>query len=431
MIPAAATAAPTRARHGVIGFAVTLAMITYIDRVCISQAAPLIRQDLALSPVQMGFVLSIFYWTYGIFEIPWGWLGDRIGPRKVLLRVVLCWSVFTAATGWTWNLVSLAATRALFGVGEAGCFPNLTKSFTTWLPPDERVRAQGILWLAARWSGAFTPILVVALIGLMSWRWTFVVFGLVGIVWAFFFDRWYRDDPRDHPGVNDAERALLPPSAGPAADRPPVPWKRILSSPRAWLLWAQYFFLAYAALFYVTWLPTYLIEVRKVGLEKGAWLAGFPLFFAGLGSLFCGSFLARLTGRTRNPARARRAMAIAGFAGSGLMTLLSPQIADDVLAMVVLGVAGFAGDLVMPPSWAAAMDLGGRFAGTLSGSMNTLGCLGGSLSPIVTAYVLEWSGQNWSLVFAMGAAAYFLGMLCWFFLDPVTPLDRDPKEALA
>ena len=149
---------PTQARYWVIVFAVTLAVVTYIDRVCISQAAPAISKDLGLTPVEMGYAFSAFAWAYALFEIPGGWLGDWMGARKVLMRIVIWWSFFTAATGWVWNLTSLIVTRALFGAGEAGCFPNLTKAFTTWLPGDERVRAQGIMWMSARWGGAFTPL---------------------------------------------------------------------------------------------------------------------------------------------------------------------------------------------------------------------------------------------------------------------------------
>jgi MFS family permease len=145
----AAAAAPTRTRYWVIIFAVTLSIVTYIDRVCISQAAPAMMRDLHLSKIEMGYALSAFAWAYALFEIPGGWLGDWMGPRKVLMRVVIWWSFFTAATGWVWNQTSLVITRALFGAGEAGCYPNLTKAFTTWLPSDERVRAQGIMWMSS------------------------------------------------------------------------------------------------------------------------------------------------------------------------------------------------------------------------------------------------------------------------------------------
>ncbi|HET8547508.1 MAG TPA: MFS transporter, partial [Bryobacteraceae bacterium] len=129
---------PTRARHWVIVFAVSLAIVTYIDRVCISQAETLIRRDLGLTKVDMGWVLAAFAWAYALFEIPGGWLADWMGPRRVLMRIVLWWSFFTAATGWAWNWISLVVIRFMFGAGEAGCFPNLTKAFTTWLPQDER-----------------------------------------------------------------------------------------------------------------------------------------------------------------------------------------------------------------------------------------------------------------------------------------------------
>jgi MFS family permease len=146
---------PTHTRYWVIVFAITLAVIQYIDRVCISQAAPFISKDLGLSKPQMGLVFSAFVLAYALFEIPTGYMGDKIGPRRVLMRVVLWWSFFTAATGWVWNWISLVIVRFLFGAGEAGCFPNLTKAFDRWLPLRERIRAQGIMWMSARWGGAF------------------------------------------------------------------------------------------------------------------------------------------------------------------------------------------------------------------------------------------------------------------------------------
>src|SRR5258705_8805213 len=132
---------PSRTRHWILLFAAMLAIITYVDRVCISQAAGDIRHDLGLDEVKMGWAFAAFAWAYALFEIPGGWLGDKIGPRKVLMRVVIMWSAFTALTGWTWNFISMVVCRFFFGMGEAGCFPNLTKAFTIWLPFAERVRA--------------------------------------------------------------------------------------------------------------------------------------------------------------------------------------------------------------------------------------------------------------------------------------------------
>src|SRR5260370_1377771 len=186
---------PTQVRYWVIVFAVTLAVITYIDRVAMSFAAPSVSRDLGLTKDQMGPIFSAFVAAYALFEIPSGFLGDWLGPRKVLMRIVIWWSAFTALTGATFNFASLFCTQVLFGAGEAGCFPNLTKAFTTWLPRDERVRAQGIMWLAARWGGAFTPPLVALVIGLVGWRHSFQGFGGLGVIWAVILLRRYRNDP--------------------------------------------------------------------------------------------------------------------------------------------------------------------------------------------------------------------------------------------
>ena len=414
---------PTHARYWVIVSAVTLAIITYIDRVCISQAAPAIRSELRLSEVQMGWAFSVFSWAYALFEIPGGWLGDRLGARKVLTRVVIWWSLFTAATGWVTNLTQLLITRTLFGAGEAGCFPNLTKAFTTWLPAGERVRAQGIMWLSARWGGAFTPLLVAVILGYVSWRRAFELFGLLGIIWAIFFYRWYRDNPREHKSVNQAELEILPPTEAVTLGHGKVPWGKFLRSKTVWLLWAQYMCLGYGWVFYITWLPTYLQEARGVSLQKGALLAGLPLFFGGLGCLFSGFISAHLARWTGSVVRTRRWLAVIGFCGASLCLVLSLYIGDPLWAMMMMGLASFSNDLVMPMAWAACMDVGGKYAGTLSGSMNMMGNFANALATVAVGYILLWTSHNWAVTFYVSAAIYFMGTFCWLFLDPVTPLD--------
>jgi MFS family permease len=336
---------------------------------------------------------------------------------------VLWWSFFTAATGWTWNFVSLLVTRALFGAGEAGCFPNLTKAFTTWLPPDERVKAQSILWLSARWGGAFTPLIVVLVLQFVGWRRAFEIFGLLGVAWAVVFFLWFRDDPREHPQVNAAERALLTGASNLASAHMHVPWSRFLSSATTWLLWGQYFCLSYGWYFYPTWLPTYLQEARGQVMAKGALLAGLPLFFGGIGCFVSGFVSARLARRI-GVRWARKLVAAFGFTGACLMLLLSVRLADPAFAMVAMGMASFCNDLAMPPAWGACMDVGGRFAGTYSGSMNMMGNLGGVAGPIVVGYILQATGHDRALTFYVSAAVYLLGAVLWLFIDPVTPLDQ-------
>jgi MFS family permease len=397
----------------------SLAVIQYLDRVGISQAAPAIQRDLHLSKVQMSWALSAFVFAYALFEIPGGRLGDRIGPRRVLMRIVLWWSFFTAAIGSTWNATSLIVTEALFGAGEAGCFPNLTRIFTTWLPKRERDRAQGMLWLSARWSGAFTPLIVAYMLDLMTWRRAFELFGVVGVIWAIAFFTWFRDDPRTHPSVNEAELALMP-AREETAIGGETPWRRIFRSRSVWLLCLQYACLSYGWYFYVTWLPTYLREARHTSVKFGALLASLPLLLGGIGSLISAQIIPRLASRT-GFRLARRIVAVIGFVGASASIIIFMQIADPARAMFLLGLAGFFNDFVMPAAWAGCMDIGGRHSGTVSGSMNMLGNIGGALSPLAVGYILTWT-QNWALTFYVSSAIYLLGGLCWLFIDAHTPL---------
>jgi MFS family permease len=419
-------APPTRTRYWVIVFAITLAIITYIDRVCISKAAPLIQTDLGLTKQQMGYAFAAFGWAYALFEIPGGWLGDIIGPRKVLMRVVVMWSVFTAATGWAWNMASLSVFRFFFGAGEAGCFPNLTKAFTIWLPTVERVRAQGIMWLSARWGGAFTPLLVAWVLTFVSWRYAFVLFGGLGVIWAVLFYGWFRDNPRLHPGVNAGERALLAGAEKNIVPHGRVPWGIFLGSPTVWLLWGQYLCMSYGWYFYITWLPTYLNEsFPQLTPMQRTLLNCIPLFFGGLGSIFSGSISAPIARRLGSIARTRRWLGFLGLAGAAAMLMVSIQFKNPLLAVLSVGLASFCNDLAMPGAWGACMDVGGRFAGSLSGSMNMMGNAGGALAPMVVPFVLKVTHDNWNANFTMFAIVYFLGALCWLFIDPVTSLDHD------
>lgn len=429
---------PSRARYTVVMFALLLAMITYIDRVAISQASGDIRRDLGFGPKEMGWVFSAFTIAYALFEIPGGWLGDRIGPRRVLLRVVTFWSFFTAATGWTWNLASMLVCRFLFGAGEAGCFPNLTKVFTIWLPSADRPRAQGILWLSARWGGAFTPALVALILSQINWRWAFVVFGFLGVLWAIAFGRWFRDRPSEHPSVNAAELAMLDGADRNAPSHASVPWRRLFGSPSVWLLWLQYAGLSYGWYFYITWLPTYLREARGMPLEKSAVLAGLPLFFGGIGC-FVGGWLARKLGRTSfGVARARKSVAAVGLFGAGLLVLLVSHVQSPMMAIFVLGLASFSNDLAIANSWAACMDVGGRFAGSLSGSMNMMGNVGGAIGAVVVGYILDAgrssatavpSLESWSASFTVAAIVYGVAAVAWLMVDPVTSIDTEEVRA--
>src|SRR5271154_5459303 len=199
----------SRVRYGVVLLAIGLAVLSYVQRVAISQAAGPISHDLHISKQQMGLIFGAFGLSYALFEIPMGLLGDRLGVRRVLAQIVLAWSAFTALTGAAWNVPSLVVIRFLFGAGEAGCFPNLTRMLSAWLPARERVTAQSLMWAFTRWSGAATPPIALLFILWLGWRWAFVCFAALGLVWCAVFLLWFRDDPAQHPRVNAGELKML------------------------------------------------------------------------------------------------------------------------------------------------------------------------------------------------------------------------------
>jgi ACS family glucarate transporter-like MFS transporter len=415
---------PTRVRYGVIGFAVAVSIITYIDRVALSLSRGKVAADLHLTDIQMGLVFSAFAGAYALFEVPSGFLGDRLGPRKVLMRIVIWWSAFTALTGMAWNFVSLYVTQLLFGAGEAGCFPNITRAFSNWLPQEERVRSQGIIWLSARWGGAFTPLLVAILFQYLNWRQAFCAFGVLGVIWAVAFYAWFRDNPRDKKGVNQAELDLLKYNVPPHAHGN-VPWGKFARSKTVWLLCGQYFALSFPWYFLITWAPTFIDDRFHMGITNSTILKMLPLLFGGIGCIFSGLIAAPLTRVTGSLRKTRKILCCTGFAGASFFAALTILLHDPYPAVFALAFSSFCNDLVMPNAWGAVMDVAGNYSGTLSGTMNMMGNLGGFLYGPAVGVVLTMSNHNWSDVLLMNAAVYVTGIFMWLALDPVTPIDRN------
>ncbi len=416
-LAAVSTAGASRVRYSVLACVCSLSVVTYLDRVCISASAPFIIADLGLTPVQMGLAFSAFGTAYAAFEVPSGWLGDFIGPRKVLTRIVVWWSAFTTLTGLVRNIGSLVVVRFLFGAGEAGAFPNTTKVISRWIPTLERGFAQGIVWTCARMGGALAPGLVVYMLGHMRWRATFWVFGGLGIVWAAFFWWWYRDTPREKAGVNEAEVRLIESGAASrlSESRVRVPWSRLLVNANLWAICWMYFCMSYGWYFYITWLPTYL-KARGVELTKAGIYGGMPLFFGaigcGLGGLLT-DYVVKRTGSVKN----RRFIGFAGFLLGSIAMLASTSFQDPLKSVVALAMASFFGDLTMGSCWAVCLDVGHEIAGTVSGCMNTWGNVGGAISPFVAGALVEHFG-NWNLPIVVSGGIFLAGALIWLGIDP-------------
>jgi MFS transporter, ACS family, glucarate transporter len=400
----------SRVRYSVVVLAIALAMLSYVQRVAISQAAGPIAHDLRIPRQQMGLIFGAFGLAYALFEVPMGLLGDRLGPKRVLVQIVLAWSAFTALTGAAWNVATLVVIRFLFGAGEAGCFPNLTRVLSAWLPQRERVRAQSLMWAFTRWAGAATPPLALVCIRWFGWRWAFVCFAALGIAWCAVFLFWYRDVPALHPHVNSAERELLETSrALTTHSTGEGHWMRLLLTRQVLFLVLQYFCFSYVWYFYITWLPTYLREGRGQTPARAAAYAVLPLLFGGFGSLAAGYAPARLP---------RRAIASCGFLATAILLAAMTHIAGVLPAMLAMGLASFASDLAMPISWDACVDIGGPYTATVAATMNMLGNLAGFVAPVTGGVILERTRGNWNMLIDTMAAAAALSAVCWLFIDP-------------
>jgi MFS family permease len=400
-----------------------LAIITYMDRVCISVAAPFIRADLDLTPVQMGVVFSAFTLAYSLFEVPSGWLGDVIGPRRVLTRIVLWWSAFTMATGLAQGFRSLVLIRFLFGAGEAGAFPNAVRSFATWFPVRERGMANGVLFFGSRLGGALTAPLVLFLVRQYGWRASFAAFGVLGLVWAVVWFRSYRDRPAEHPAIHPSELAWIAQDqgretvgAGAEPGRHVTPWRSLLASRNLYAICAMYFAFGYGLYFYFTWLPTYLLEELHFSLVTTGVFASLPFVFAGAANLAGGWTTDRLA-RTGNLRTARVGVGAASFAACAALVVLSIVVAAPVAKAVLLALALASADFALGACWAVCLDVGDRHAGVVTGFMNTFGNVGGLVGPIVVSVMVERWG-SWTYPFYVTAAVYVMGALAWLSIDP-------------
>jgi ACS family glucarate transporter-like MFS transporter len=405
-------------RYRVLAMTVALAFLTYLDRVCISVTAPSIIRDLRLTNVQMGFVFSAFTAAYALFEIPTGYWADRIGSRRVLTRIVVWWSVFTGLTGVAWNLPSLLALRALFGMGEAGAWPTVARALSRWFPERERGTAQGIFFMGAHLGGGLTPLAVAFIASRIGWRATFPVLSVLGFVWAASWFRWFRDEPRDHRSTTPEEVARIEKGRRVESSAGSI-LHAAVRTPGIWFLCLMYLTQTYGFNFYVTWLPAYLQHEKQLHGTALGIFAGLPMLLSVPADLFGGLLTDHLSGRFG----LRLGRCLVGFcslAAAGVF-LYGGALAQGWMSGVLIGLAGASASFLLGASWSACSDIAGNHAATVGAAMNTSGQIGGILSPIAFAFLTR-AGGSWAAPLYVTAGLYLLGAGCWYFVHPERPL---------
>lgn len=445
---------PTRQRYKVMAFLCVLSFLTYFDRVCIMRAKPDIQRDLGLTDPQMGLIFGAFWLTYALFEIPGGWLGDRYGARITLTRIVLAWSLFTVLSGAASGFVSLLMFRLLFGAGEAGAYPNMARVQSNWLPARSRARAGGLLWLLARWGGAFSPLLfgmmlrffdsqnfraVLESVGLphdvSAWRMAFWAAGVIGVFWCLGFYSWFRDNPADVPSVNRAELSLIKAGEAPAKEghhMPGAAWRALFLSRSLWAMGCLYILGSFGWSFFVSWMPDYFKETHHVDYEASEFMIGLPLFCGGISCLIGGTLSDALVRRTGRKWLGRAVFPMSGYALAAVAMFCIRFTGDAYQATALMCLALSAFDFGQGANWATIVDIGGRYAGTATGFINMVGNAGNYLGPFVGAVILQMTARNWEVLMAVYAVGFLGAAAMWLFIDPTRTfyagIDRKTDE---
>jgi ACS family glucarate transporter-like MFS transporter len=415
-------------QHRVVGMLSLLAVITYLDRVCIAVAGPRMQDSLHISPEAWGWVTSVFFLSYSAFEIPTGALGDRIGPRRVLTRVVAWWSVFTSLTGTVSNFYLLLLLRFCFGAGEAGAYPNAAAVIGRWIPVARRTRAWGVIWMTSQVGAALSPLLVVPIQMRYGWRAPFFVFGLLGVVWSVAWYRWFRDSPQEKAGVTEAELREI--GAAPGLQHDGMPWATALRVPALWRIAAIGACYVYSLGFFQSWLQTYLVKGR--GFTEAALVLSSLTYAVGAAANGLGGVAGDWMVKRHGLRNGRRRLGAAGLSVAALFLTAAIFAPGGRLALVFLSLS-YGGILFQQPSLCAlCLDGGRNNAGAVFGFMNTASNAASALSSVVFGYLVGYSG-SYNTPFVPMVALLCLGALLWLQVDPARELFPEmlPAESAA
>ncbi|MGZ5959078.1 MAG: MFS transporter [Myxococcaceae bacterium] len=398
-------------------------LITYIDRVNISTAAPLIRKELGLSQTQLGIVFSAFGYPYAVFQIVGGALGDHFGARRTLTICGLIWAVATILTGLTGGLLSLFMARLLLGIGEGATFPTATRAMQYWVAKDRRGWAQGVTHAFARAGNAITPPIIVALMVAFTWRGAFTILGLVSLVWVVAWAVYFRDDPKAHRGVTPEELATLPPFVPHhERTRSRTPWGPLIRHMAPVTL--TYFCYAWSLWLYLNWLPSFFKEGQKLELGKTAIFA-FSVFLAGVvGDTLGGVLSDGILRRTGRLLFARRAVVLFSYVATIACLVPVVYVKGLIPVTIFLALGFFFLELAIGPMWAIPMDIAPKFSGTASGLMNFGSAVAAIISPITFGFIVDRTG-DWHLPFWGSVGILAVGCVSCFFMRPDLQLSDD------
>jgi MFS family permease len=406
-----------RRRHRVLALLITLFAITYIDRVCISVAGPRMQEALGIDPVGWGWVTAMFTLSYCLFEIPTGALGDRIGARRVITRIVLWWSAFTALTGAVSNYYLLLLVRFAFGAGEAGVFPNASIVVSRWFPPAQRASISGVMLMASQIGGAVAPLLVVPIQMRYGWRTAFYVFGAVGVVWAIVWYAWFRDSPTEKSGVSRVELAELEGTPTPVAHA--FPWRPALRSRSILALLGVAFCYIYVYTFFQTWFHTFLVRGR--GFSEGSLLLSSLPYVIAAGANLAGGAASDAMVRRLGMSRGRRALGSLGLGTACACLLAAMFTRDQLLTVVLLSLAYGAITFQQSGVFGVCLDIGRSHAGSIVGLMNTSAQVGGVVGSIAYGYIVR-EFNSYDAPFVPMAVLLGIGAVLWLEVDAAEEL---------
>lgn len=431
-------AVPTQVRYLVLAALCLVTAINYVQRNSIGGVETQLRDDLHLSKGDTGDAMSAFFLAYALAQIPSGWLAQRVGPRLALTLYTIGWSLTTAALGLVHGRYDLIGTRLLMGLLQAGIFPCATLIMAAWLPPTQRAFASGLLNSFMLIGAALVSNLTGMLLAPFGWRALFALYAVPGLVFAVGFYLWFRDRPADHPGVNDAERAIIGPGSGPTpGDRGPIPWLAIFLSASLLLICAQQFFRAGANRFFDQWLSTYLQENPLKGIEDvderratANQLTSLPQYAGVVGGLIGGWLSDTVLRRTGSRRLGRKGVAVASLAGAVVCYVAAALASAAGWQVFLFSLGSFVGSFAAPCAYAITMDVGGRYLAVVFGTMNMAGNFGAAALTWAVPRLIAKSeaGENWGPVLVMFVGIHVAALAAWLLLDADRPVAK-PQAA--